>query len=60
MTESYIQANGIKICYETFGNITRFPIILIHGIGATKETWKAQSEGFNKGSMWLLTIKGVS
>ncbi len=40
MTERFADINGVKICYNIHGN--GFPIILIHGIGAKKETWIAQ------------------
>ena len=40
MTEQYADVNDIKICYEIHGK--GFPIILIHGYGAKKETWRAQ------------------
>ncbi len=40
MTEKFAVVNNIKICYEIHGK--GFPIILIHGFGAKKETWIAQ------------------
>lgn len=40
MTESYVNINGIKICYEIFGKGE--PIILIHGFGSRKEGFKCQ------------------
>ncbi len=40
MTEKFAVVNDIKICYEIHGK--GFPIILIHGFGAKKETWIAQ------------------
>jgi proline-specific peptidase len=40
MTESYVNVNGIKICYEIFGKGD--PIILIHGFGSRKEGFKCQ------------------
>ncbi len=40
MTEKFAVVNDIKICYEVHGE--GFPIILIHGFGAKKETWIAQ------------------
>ncbi len=46
MTEKFADANGIKICYSDHGD--GFPIILIHGIGAKKETWIAQIGDLSK------------
>ena len=46
MTEKFADANGIKICYSDHGD--GFPIILIHGIGAKKETWVAQLKALSK------------
>jgi len=46
MTEQFADANGIKICYSDHGD--GFPIILIHGIGAKKETWIAQLKALSK------------
>ncbi len=46
MTEQFADVNGIKICYYVQGD--GFPIILIHGIGAKKETWIAQLEVLSK------------
>jgi proline-specific peptidase len=40
MSEKYILANGIKICYEIRGE--GYPLILIHGFGVTKEEWIGQ------------------
>lgn len=40
MTEYFVQANGIKICYEVLGS--GYPVILIHGFGVTKEEWIGQ------------------
>ena len=46
MTEQFADANGIKLCYSDCGD--GFPIILIHGIGAKKETWIAQIGDLSK------------
>jgi len=46
MTEQFADANGIKICYSDHGD--GFPIILIHGVGAKKETWIAQIDELSK------------
>ncbi|MFX1358030.1 MAG: alpha/beta fold hydrolase [Promethearchaeota archaeon] len=40
MSEKYILANGIRICYEIRGE--GYPLILIHGFGVTKEEWIGQ------------------
>lgn len=46
MTEHFMNVNGIKICFEVNGD--GFPLILIHGAGAKKETWIAQKEAFSR------------
>jgi proline-specific peptidase len=40
MVESFIEANGINICYEILGEGE--PLLLIHGFGVTKEEWIGQ------------------
>ncbi len=40
MTELFAEVNGIKICYEIFGE--GYPLLLVHGFVATKESWLAQ------------------
>ncbi|MFX0001244.1 MAG: alpha/beta fold hydrolase [Candidatus Hodarchaeota archaeon] len=40
MIELFAKVNGIKICYEVFGE--GYPIILIQGFGAKKEGFKCQ------------------
>ena len=40
MTEQYADVNGVKLCYEVFGD--GYPLFLIHGFGAKKESWIAQ------------------
>ncbi len=42
MTEQFAEINGIKICYEVLGKDDGYPVFLIHGFGAKKETWIAQ------------------
>ena len=42
MTEQFAEINGIKICYEVLGKDDGYPVVLIHGFGAKKETWRAQ------------------
>jgi len=46
MVEKFAETNGIKLCYEIQGE--GFPIILLHGIGAKKETWIAQIPALTK------------
>lgn len=41
MTEAFALINGIKICYEIYGNGE--PVLLVHGFGAKKESWIAQT-----------------
>ena len=43
--EKYASINGIRICYEDQGKGE--PVILIHGIGAKKETWVAQFDALS-------------
>ncbi len=38
--------NGIKICYEIFGD--GYPVFLLHGFGARKEFWIAQVSELSK------------
>ena len=40
MTEQYANVNGVKLCYDISGE--GFPLFLIHGFGAKKESWIAQ------------------
>lgn len=40
MTESFADANGIKICYEIKGDGA--PLFLIHGFASKKESWLPQ------------------
>ena len=58
MTEKFADANGIKICYSDHGD--GFPIILIHGIGAKKETWIAQLKALsNKYKVIAIDVRGT-
>src|SRR3954470_14644256 len=43
MTERIIEANGVELCTEPFGDPTHSPILLIMGIGASMLWWE---EGF--------------
>ena len=40
MPESYVNVNGLKICYEINGN--GYPVLLVHALGNKKERWIAQ------------------
>jgi len=40
MTEFFADVNGIKVCYEVYGEGD--PVVLIHGFGLHKEFWIAQ------------------
>lgn len=40
MTDSFIDINSIKICYEIKGEGD--PVLLVHGFGSKKESWIAQ------------------
>lgn len=40
MSDLYANVNGIKICYETFGQ--GYPIFLLHGFGMYKQFWLCQ------------------
>ncbi len=58
MTEKFADTNGIKICYSDHGD--GFPIILIHGIGAKKETWIAQLKALsNKYKVIAIDVRGT-
>ena len=58
MTEKFADTNGIKICYSVHGD--GFPIILIHGIGAKKETWIAQLKALsNKYKVIAIDVRGT-
>lgn len=46
MTEQYAEVNGVKLCYEIFGE--GYPLFLIHGFGAKKEEWIAQVPDLSK------------
>ena len=42
MKEAYALVNNISICYEIHGDGD--PVLLVHGFGAKKESWIAQTE----------------
>jgi pimeloyl-ACP methyl ester carboxylesterase len=46
MTEEYADLKGVKICYEIYGE--GYPLFLVHGFGAKKETWLAQVPDLSK------------
>ncbi|MHA1485791.1 MAG: alpha/beta fold hydrolase [Promethearchaeota archaeon] len=46
MTEQYADVNGVRLCYEVFGD--GYPLFLIHGFGAKKENWIAQIPDLSK------------
>ncbi len=46
MTEEYADLDGVKICYEIYGE--GYPLFLIHGFGAKKESWIAQVPELSK------------
>ena len=46
MEPKFAFVNGVNLCYEIFGNGD--PVLLIHGFGAKKETWIAQTEPLAK------------
>ncbi|TFG14392.1 MAG: alpha/beta hydrolase [Promethearchaeota archaeon] len=47
-TERFAYVNGIKICYQIYGNEDDFPLICVHGFGSKKETWIAQVGDLSK------------
>ncbi|TFG08618.1 MAG: alpha/beta hydrolase [Promethearchaeota archaeon] len=58
MTENFTEVNGIKICYEAKGD--GYPLILIHGVGAKKETWIAQIKALsNRFKIIALDLRGT-
>ena len=46
MTELFANINGVKICYEIKGQ--GYPIVLVHGFGSKKETWRGQFDILSK------------
>ena len=40
MSERMIEANGVELCTESFGNLGDPPILLIMGIGASMLWWE--------------------
>ncbi|MFX1428450.1 MAG: alpha/beta fold hydrolase [Promethearchaeota archaeon] len=46
MEPTFAFVNGINICYEVFGDGD--PVLLVHGFGAKKESWIAQTEPLAK------------
>lgn len=46
MTEEYADLKGVKICYEIYGE--GYPLFLVHGFGAKKESWIAQVPELSK------------
>jgi len=58
MNESFAEnINGIKICYEIYGD--GYPVFLLHGFGAKKEYWIAQvSELSKKFKVITLDLRG--
>ncbi|MHA1146765.1 MAG: alpha/beta fold hydrolase [Promethearchaeota archaeon] len=40
MSELFADVNGIKLCYQIFGEGE--PVVFVHGFGADKQTWLAQ------------------
>jgi pimeloyl-ACP methyl ester carboxylesterase len=45
-TGTYIEANGLKIYYEAYGEGT--PLVLIHGGTATSQAWASRLPAFAK------------
>ena len=43
MAERMIEANGVELCTEPFGDPDHAPVLLIHGTGASMVWWE---EGF--------------
>ena len=39
MVEAMARANGIEICYETFGDESNEPLLLVMGLGAQMTLW---------------------
>lgn len=37
--EAFVEANGIQLCYDTFGNESNVPLLLIMGLGAQMISW---------------------
>jgi pimeloyl-ACP methyl ester carboxylesterase len=41
VAECTIQANGVELCAESFGDPAESPIVLIKGLGASMLWWEA-------------------
>jgi pimeloyl-ACP methyl ester carboxylesterase len=53
--ESFVQANGLTICYDAFGEPTHPPVVLIMGMGAQMIGWDdAFCEGLARRSLWVV------
>lgn len=37
--EAFVEANGIRLCYDTFGSSSNPPLVLIMGLGAQMISW---------------------
>jgi len=46
MTDEFAEVNGIKLCYDIYGN--GYPVILLHGFSDRKEHWRAQVGDLSK------------
>jgi pimeloyl-ACP methyl ester carboxylesterase len=51
-----IEANGVELCTEAFGDPSDPPVLLIMGIGASMLWWE---EGFCRMPAKLLTLEGA-
>ena len=48
--------NGKTTNFESYGENTNIPILLIHGLGAEISSWKNQIEEFPKNEFYVITL----
>lgn len=47
-------SDGVDLFYETYGDKTEEPIVLIHGLGADHEMWKPQIKNYPEKGFFLI------
>ncbi|MFX0062347.1 MAG: alpha/beta fold hydrolase [Candidatus Hermodarchaeota archaeon] len=53
--EAYVTANNIEICYDTFGDPSTMPILLISGLGAQMLSWEERfCQQLAKEGYWVI------
>lgn len=51
----YVQVNGIKMYYETYGDSTKQPLLIIHGNGGSVKSGRCQIEYFKNDYYVIIT-----